>query len=145
MSGVGSSVVSRCATANTTRSPLRAASIARNVPGRPAAIGAVNPGKMTVPRSGRTGRVWRVAIVLPEVNEQQLRTSRVGVLATRTPYSSVEDSVLRGAPELIGDWRHWRQKEQATSGPSRSVMLAGKASALALGWRTKGQVGRRAP
>jgi len=32
-------------------------SIARRVPGRPAAIGAVSPGKITVPRSGRTGIV----------------------------------------------------------------------------------------
>src|SRR5688572_29624811 len=62
MSGVGSSVLSRCATANTSRSPFRADSMARSVPGRPAAIGAVSPGKMTVPRSGRTGRVWRVLI-----------------------------------------------------------------------------------
>src|SRR5215510_12466769 len=62
MSGVGSSVLSRCATAKTSRSPLRADSMARSVPGRPAAMGAVNPGKMTVPRSGRTGSVWRVAI-----------------------------------------------------------------------------------
>ena len=58
-SGAGSSVLSRWATANTSRSAFEAASIARSVPGRPAAIGAVSPGKITVPRSGRTGRVWR--------------------------------------------------------------------------------------
>jgi tripartite-type tricarboxylate transporter receptor subunit TctC len=34
-------------------------SIARKVPGRPAAIGAVRPGKITVPRRGRTGKVCR--------------------------------------------------------------------------------------
>src|SRR5690242_12452371 len=69
MSGAGSSVLSRCATANTSRSPFRADSMARSVPGRPAAIGAVNPGNMTVPRRGRTGSVWRVAMVfLGEVN-----------------------------------------------------------------------------
>src|SRR6185437_8439849 len=29
---------------------------------RPAGMGAVRPGKMTVPRNGSTGRVWRVAM-----------------------------------------------------------------------------------
>jgi hypothetical protein len=36
---------------------LRAASIARSVEGRPAAIGWVRPGKITVPLKGRTGNV----------------------------------------------------------------------------------------
>src|SRR5215213_242895 len=66
MSGVGSSVLSRCATAKTRRSPLRAASMARSVPGRPAAMGAVRPGKITVPLSGSTGSVWRVAMSKPD-------------------------------------------------------------------------------
>ena len=32
--------------------------MARSVPGRPTPMGEVTPGKMTVPRSGRTGRVF---------------------------------------------------------------------------------------
>ena len=42
-----------------------AAGVGDGVAGRPAAIGAVMPGKITVPRSGRTGRVCRVAIPEP--------------------------------------------------------------------------------
>ncbi len=64
ISALGSSALSRWATAKTRRSAFKAASIARSVPGRPAAMGAVSPGKITVPRSGSTGSVWRVAIVI---------------------------------------------------------------------------------
>src|SRR5687767_11026766 len=65
MSAVGSSELSRWATANTSLSPFSAASMARNVEGLPAAIGWVRPGKITVPRRGRTGSVWRCDIVIP--------------------------------------------------------------------------------
>src|SRR5256885_16785568 len=52
ISAVGSSELSRCATAKTRRSPFRADSIARSVEGLPAAIGWVRPGKITVPLAG---------------------------------------------------------------------------------------------
>ena len=53
----------RCETAKTSRSGVAsAASIARNVAGRPAPIGAVTPGNSTTSRSGSTGRVMRSAI-----------------------------------------------------------------------------------
>src|SRR5688572_16618483 len=108
MSGVGSSVLSRWATAKTRRSPLSAASIARRVPGRPAAMGAVSPGKMTVPRSGRTGRVWRVAIVIPG-EMSGTGWGRRREVTSHTPFQHRAATLLRGAPELIRDWRRWRQ------------------------------------
>ena len=39
--------------------------MARRVPGRPAVIGTVTPGKITVPRSGRTGKDLRSAMMGP--------------------------------------------------------------------------------
>ena len=54
----------RCSPAGRRRRPAcsgvaRAASMARRVPGRPAPIGAVTPGKSTTSRRGRTGSVRR--------------------------------------------------------------------------------------
>src|SRR5262245_16372551 len=94
MSGVGSSVLSRCATAKTSRSPFRADSMARSVPGRPAAMGAVNPGNITVPRSGRTGSVWRVAMLFLEE-----------VICGEPPV--VAPSIPDGPESLLSRAAHW--------------------------------------
>ena len=59
-SGLTCSTFSRCDTAKTSLSGVAsAASMARRVPGRPAPIGAVTPGKSTTSRSGSTGMVMR--------------------------------------------------------------------------------------
>src|SRR6266550_9491792 len=56
------------ATAKTLRSDcLRAASIARNVAGRPAPIGVATPGNSTASRSGRTGKLIRSDMDSPMV------------------------------------------------------------------------------
>src|SRR2546425_5223143 len=58
-----------CATANTLRSAcFRAASMARNVAGRPAPIGVATPGNSTASRSGRTGKVIRSDMGSPIVS-----------------------------------------------------------------------------
>src|SRR2546427_8843577 len=135
------------ATAKTLRSGFfRAASMARNVAGRPAPIGDATPGNSTASRSGRTGKVIRSDMDSPIMGyRDEIPELECTVHATTKRHRRQVRSVLR---RQSGAWLPTRQSKSiflASNGLQRRMNdpLAQRLSqALGSSFTLEGEIGR---